>query len=159
MSRTVDERYRRTEPAKAAPRPSPPLDPSTPPLTQVVLIDARAERLAVMRALLEGGTLAAVVGEAENEAGAVEVVGRTGADLAVIEIQMPVAAGLAVVAALRQHFPQLRIVVCSFHRDAATKQQALDNGADAYLAKPVDYAALGRLLRLYAETPREQAPE
>ncbi len=143
--------------------PSPMIDPGKPtvpdtaPLARVVLIDVRAERMAVMRTLLEGTELVSVVGEADSEAAALAEVERGHADLAVVEVQMPVVAGLAMVSALRARFPELRIVVCSFHLLSATKDQALENGADDYLAKPVDVRALGRLLRHYAATPRPRA--
>jgi DNA-binding NarL/FixJ family response regulator len=58
----------------------------------------------------------------------------------VLEIQMPLEQGLDTITALRLVSPQPRIVVCSFHRDAATIQGALDRGADAYLTKPVNSA-------------------
>jgi DNA-binding NarL/FixJ family response regulator len=131
--------------------------PLAAPLARVVLVDVRTERMAVMRTLLEGTELVSVVGEADSEAVALAEVERGHADLAVVEVQMPVAAGLAMVSALRGRFPELRIVVCSFHLLTATKDQAIENGADDYLAKPVDVRALGRLLRHYAATPREPA--
>lgn len=130
-------------------------DSTTGSLPGVVLVDVRAERLGVMRTLLDGTGLVTVIGEADTQEGALAEVARCRADVVVVEIQMPVAQGLATVAALRQEFPDLRIVVCSFHLGAETQRLALENGADTYLAKPVDVAALGRLLRLYATTTRE----
>jgi DNA-binding NarL/FixJ family response regulator len=129
--------------------------PPTAALPGVVLVDVRSERLAVMRTLLDGTGLVSVVGEADTQERALEEIARCRADVVVVEIQMPVDAGLATVAALRQRFPDLRIVVCSFHLGAETQRLALENGADTYLAKPVDIAALGRLLRLYATTTRQ----
>jgi len=127
-------------------------------LPGVVLVDVRAERLAVMRTLLDGTGLVRVIGEADTQERALDEVARCGADVVVVEIQMPVAEGLATVSALRLRFPDLRIVVCSFHLGAETQRLALENGADTYIAKPVDVRALGRLLRLYASTSREPVP-
>ena len=50
---------------------------------------------------------------------------------------MPVPEGLATIGALRERFPDLRIVVCSFHDDAATCESARMRGADGYLTKPI----------------------
>ena len=120
----------------------------------VVLVDVRAERLGVMRALLQASGMAAVVGAAEDRDGAVEEVLRIGADLVIVEIQMPVPEGLAIIGALRVRFPDLRIVVCSFDQAAESKRRASEEGADAYLSKPLDLPALRALLRRFADTPR-----
>ena len=106
--------------------------------TRVVLIDARADRRAVMRQVFEhSGVDAAVVGEADGEADAIAMVEQQRAGLAVIELPLPVANGLATITALRARFPDLAIVVISFNTDPAVKEQATASGADAYLVKPV----------------------
>ncbi|MGH2719140.1 MAG: response regulator [Actinomycetota bacterium] len=117
---------------------------------RVVLIDSRPDRMGVMRALLEGTGLAAVVGEANTKAAAVEEVGKSLPDVAFVEIQIPVAEGLQTVAELHDAFPQVRIVVCSFHQDAETLARARENGADAYLDKPVDFTGLRKLLAKFS---------
>ncbi|MGI8809477.1 MAG: response regulator transcription factor [Acidimicrobiales bacterium] len=105
---------------------------------RVVLVDSRPDRRAVMRQVFEhSGVDAAVVGEADGEADAVALVEQHGAELAVVELPMPLRDGLATVAALRHRFPDLAIVVISFNTDVAVKEQALADGADAYLLKPV----------------------
>ena len=43
--------------------------------------------------------------------------------------------------------PLLRIVVCSFHNEAATRESALARGADIYLTKPISPRDLYRVLR------------
>jgi DNA-binding response OmpR family regulator len=79
-----------------------------------------------------------------SEAEAIAAVERTGADVVVLEIQLPVDVGLATIAALRRAYPSLTLVVCSFLSDRSTQQLATDAGADAYLVKPVG----GRELRI-----------
>ncbi len=107
--------------------------------TRVVLIDARADRRAVMRQVFEhSGVDAAVVGEADGETDALAVVGQHKADLAVVELPVPVTEGVATITALRAGFPHLAIVVISFNTDTTVKEQAQAAGADAYLVKPVN---------------------
>jgi DNA-binding NarL/FixJ family response regulator len=67
----------------------------------------------------------------------------------VVEIQMPLASGLATIAALRADYPGLRIVVCTFHGDSSTREQAAAAGADAYLLKPVNARDLRRALQSF----------
>ena len=106
--------------------------------TRVILVDARPERRAVLRSVMEHSDApATVVGEADNEADAIREVEQHAADLVIIDLQPPVQDGLAAIGALRSRFPPLVILVCSFSPTDTMKQQALAAGADAYLLKPV----------------------
>jgi DNA-binding NarL/FixJ family response regulator len=119
----------------------------TAPTVRVVLVDVRSERRAVMRVMLDHalgeGTVVAEITKAAEVAASLD---RHEADVAVVEIQLPLAEGLATVAALRAARPSLRIVVCSFLRDAVAQAEALKAGADCYLAKPVSSRDLRRAL-------------
>jgi CheY-like chemotaxis protein len=120
---------------------------------RVLLIDNRPERRELMRHLVAGTGLAAPdVAEAATAAEAMAMLARGDhdVDVVVVEIQLPVALGLEMIAALRSHSPALRIVVCSFHGDEATKAQAAAQGADAYLDKPVSSLSLQAVLRGFA---------
>ena len=109
------------------------------PRIRVVLVDARADRRAVMRQVFQhSGVDAGVVAEANGAADAVVMVEQHHADLAVVELRLPVADGVATIAQLRQRFPDLAIVVISFNTDGAVKEEATAAGADAYLVKPVN---------------------
>jgi CheY-like chemotaxis protein len=121
---------------------------------RVVLIDTRPERRELVRHLVASTGMAATdIAEAGNVAEAVALLDREDRDVVVVEIQMPVSLGLEAVAALRSRSPGLRIVVCSFACDPATKALALANGADAYLDKPVSAFSLkGVLLEFAART-------
>ena len=88
-----------------------------------------------------------VVGYADGPVSAVEVVDRLKANAAVVEIQLPISQGLDTISTLRDDFQALRIIVCSFHHDPATKRAALARGADAYLVKPLSPRDLHQLLR------------
>ncbi len=124
-------------PIPAASIPAAPIPPDKPG-PRVLLVDARPERSALIRMVVEagqgGGT---VVASAGTPSEAVAAVDRQAVDAAVVEIQMPVDVGLAAIAALRAGHPSLVIVVCSFHGDALTRQQAYSAGANSYLTKPV----------------------
>jgi CheY-like chemotaxis protein len=117
---------------------------------RVMLVDARPERRELIRHLVEGTGLAGLeVGEAGSGAEAVELLDRAHRDVAVVEIQMPVRQGLETIAALRRRSADLRIVVCSFHGDPATKELALGGGADVYLDKPVSSESLKGVFRRF----------
>ena len=87
------------------------------------------------------------MGEAGSSAEAVDLLDQSDRDVAVVEIQMPVPEGLETIAALRRRSSDLRIVVCSFQCDEATKALALARGADTYVDKPVNAESLAAVLR------------
>ncbi|MGH8991084.1 MAG: response regulator [Acidimicrobiia bacterium] len=129
---------------------------------RVVVVDSRTERRHLFRNLVEStGLVGPDIAEAVGATEAVEFFEAEDCDVAFVEIQ-PVAEGLETIAVLRQVSSGLRIVVCSFHRDAATKEQALARGADVYLDKPVSsYALTNVLLGFFpdASTTPEASPE
>jgi CheY-like chemotaxis protein len=105
---------------------------------RVALVDSRPERRQVMRHVVEGGvTGAVVVVEADTADDAIAGIGEHDVEIVVVEIQMPVEDGLRTVTALRQRYPTLGIIVCSFRSDPAIQRQARLEGADRYFCKPV----------------------
>ena len=125
--------------------PPAPSEPNEQPVRRVVLIDPREERRAITSLLVGRCPTLTVVGLAGDLAEAEPQILAERADLALLEIQLPVTEGLSVITALRERFPALRIVVCSFHRDVTTREEALRRGAHGYLTKPLD---IGELLAL-----------
>lgn len=111
-------------------------DSGLPPIQRVVLVDPRQERRAITSLLVERCPQLSAVGLAGSLAEAETRIRAEQADIAIVEIQLPVTEGLVTIGALRELFPDLRIVVCSFHDDAATRDAARRHGADGYLTKP-----------------------
>ena len=109
---------------------------------RVVAIDSRSERRHVIRRLLEHCFEPGQIAEADSRQSAVELVDRCHPEVVVLEVAMPLEEGLDTITALRLMSPPPRIVVCSFRRDPATVQAALDRGADTYVNKPVGAAEL-----------------
>jgi DNA-binding NarL/FixJ family response regulator len=124
-----------------------------PAVRHVVLLDPRDERRAITALLVDRSPLLSVVGSVGTLAEAGTRI-RTGqAEVVLMEIQMPVAAGLDAVGALRHQFPDLSIVVCSFHDDPATRAAARSQGADDYLSKPLQ---IDDLLTFVADPDRRK---
>jgi DNA-binding NarL/FixJ family response regulator len=113
-----------------------------------VVIDGQPDRRRIMSYLVGlAGDDVAVVGFAEDPRSAVEAVKRLDGNVALVEIQLPIAQGLETISALRDGHPNLQIVVCSFHCDVATRDSALARGANAYLTKPISPRDLYPFLR------------
>jgi len=125
--------------AQAATVPVSSADDSGVPLPRrVVLIDPREERRAITNLIIKNCRPITVVGLAGSLGEAETQIRAEHAHAALVEIQMPVTQGLVTITALRNQFPDLRIVVCSFHSDPATREAARTHGADGYLNKPLE---------------------
>ncbi len=125
-----------------------------PTSARVVLVDVRHDRQAVLRVMVEACLgLGAVVAETSTPSEASEAIERCQADVALIEIQMPLSEGLAAVASLRADHPALLIVVCMFNRGAELQRLCLEAGADAFLPKPVSALDLRTVIRAGHRAP------
>ena len=123
------------------------ITPSADFKARLVVIDGRDDRRQLMTYVLEQAGDVVVVGHADGPLSAVEAVERLQANLVLIEIQLPLSQGLDTISALRNEYPALGIIVCSFHPSSVTKRAALDRGADAYLVKPVSVRDLRAVLQ------------
>ena len=88
-----------------------------------------------------------------------EALGRiTGAEAATLililsDINMPGMSGLELLPKAREARPDVPIIMITAYGDAETKRKALEGGAEALFAKPIDFA----LLRNEIETRVERA--
>jgi CheY-like chemotaxis protein len=114
---------------------------------RVVVVDARGERRKLMVDVVESlGARAVVVAEAYDLGSACTAVAQACPNGVLLDLRMPILAGLRTVQQLRRTFPWLPIVVCSFDLSAATVDEALVAGADACLRKPATpYELVGAL--------------
>ena len=131
---------------QSAPQETAPVEDSGKAL-RAVLVDDRSDRRGLTRTIIDvalgTGTVVAEVGNLGEALIAVE---RHRADAVVVELRTPLVEWLAGIAQLRATNPSLVIVACTFRADLATRFQACDAGADAYLVKPVSARELRRAL-------------
>jgi DNA-binding NarL/FixJ family response regulator len=88
-----------------------------------------------------------VVGEAANLEQAIPLIAQVRPDLVVLDVTLPDADGLEGLAALRRHFPGLRIVMLSMHPEERYAVEALRAGALGYVSKGAATAELVEALR------------
>ncbi len=77
-----------------------------------------------------------VVGEAANGAQAVEMATSTSPDLITLDVILPDNTGLDVLKSLRQVQPTAKVVMCSAVGQEVIVNEAIENGALAYIVKP-----------------------
>lgn len=88
-----------------------------------------------------------VVAEAADGRELLEKMEQTRADIALLDIQMPVLGGFDTARQLRAAWPGLRILMLSLRDDAAALRQAIEAGADGYFSKNAAPEELIRALR------------
>lgn len=79
-----------------------------------------------------------VLARTEDADKAVELVRRHRPNVAVIDLVMPPPGGLAAIAAVKKHYPAVRILALSGNDEIASAVEALRAGADGFLLKSSD---------------------
>lgn len=77
-----------------------------------------------------------VVGEAANGAQALEMAVATTPDLITLDVILPDNTGLDVLKGIRQQQPDAKVVMCSAVGQETIVNEAIENGALAYIVKP-----------------------
>lgn len=109
------------------------------PLT-VVLVDDHQLFSRGLELLLntDPGSKVRVLARTEDAGKAVELVRHHRPHVAVIDLVMPPPGGLAAIAAVKRHYPQVRILALSGNDEVASAVEALRAGADGFLLKSSD---------------------
>lgn len=85
----------------------------------------------------------AMIHEADNISSLYRLVERhADADVLLLDLNMPGAAGYSALVYLRTQYPQLPIVIISAHEDPALMRRAVDHGAMGFIPKSVDSETL-----------------
>ena len=77
----------------------------------------------------------------------------TGVQLILSDINMPETSGLELLPKAKALRPDVPVIMITAYADAETKRKALQNGAEAFLTKPIDFL----VLRAEIETRVERA--
>lgn len=92
----------------------------------------------------------AVVAEASNGQQAVDLYRSTNPDVGLLDVRMPVLGGIEAVAAIRQAFPEARLICLSTYGGDEDIRRALHAGAASYLTKDVLHDDLLNAVRAVA---------
>jgi two-component system KDP operon response regulator KdpE len=121
---------------------------------KILVVD---DESSIRRALLTTlGVLGFDVSEASNGERAVDLAGVEAFDAVLLDINMPGMGGVAACRALREAHPQLAILMLTVRNGQEDKVQALDAGADDYIAKPFQLSELAARLRAAVRRSRSR---
>lgn len=104
-------------------------------MIKVLIADDHAIVRTGLRALLNAEPSMEVVGEATGGYEAIELAGKSNADILVLDISMPDLDGISVTKKIKTQFPDLRILILTVHEDEALLREAIKVGASGYILK------------------------
>jgi NarL family two-component system response regulator LiaR len=104
-------------------------------MTTVVIVDDHPIVRAGMRAILSTGADITIVGEGENGADALRLVGELCPDVLALDVQLPDVNGLEVTRRLRAQGKKTAILILTIHTDHETVFGLLEAGAVGYVLK------------------------
>lgn len=115
------------------------------PIRVVVVDDAfiLRKRLVTMLSTMEG---VEIVGEAEDATGAIEVIRQVHPQAVVLDLQIPGGSGLDVLAFIREHLPDTKVIVLTNHSNPFFKQKCLQQGASYFFDKAMEFEKVGYAL-------------
>jgi DNA-binding NarL/FixJ family response regulator len=111
------------------------------PIRTVLADDHKLFCEGLERVLAESGHFK-VVGKFHNGQTLLENIQATNAELLIIDVEMPMLNGFDTMKRLRLSNPHLKVVVLSMHEESVFSQEAFTLGANAYLNKSMESAAL-----------------
>lgn len=97
--------------------------------------------------LLRGQEDIEVVGEASDGAQIVEQAGKLKPDVVLMDISMPVMTGLEATEAIKEKYPDIRVLVLTVHESSEYLRRALTLGAAGYVLKGASSSELVAALR------------
>lgn len=128
-------------------------------MKNVLLLEDLPETRTWLKALVLQVFPDSEIHEASRVQGALEVVGTTPIDLALIDLGLPDGSGVDVIAAIRERHPQAQSVVVTIHDDDDHLFPALQAGAFGYLLKEQPQETLvAQLLRMAQGEPPLSPP-
>jgi two-component system response regulator NreC len=104
-------------------------------MIRVLIADDHAIVRTGLRALLNSEPSMELVGEATGGYEAIELAGKSNADILVLDISMPDLDGISVTKKIKSQFPDLRILILTVHEDEALLREAIRVGAAGYVLK------------------------
>ena len=125
-------------------RPLPPSKPTNGAVRVLVADGDVLARNAIRDALSDAGL--SVVGQAADASHAVDLAGRCGAEVVLLDAELPPDGGLDAMDAIAAAMPGARVVILTREDSGADGLRALARGASGYLSRDMELASIARAL-------------
>ena len=114
---------------------------------RVLIADDHRLMLAATRRALSGSADLQVIAETDVGSKVLPAVHETHPDIVLLDLRMPELDGLQCLARLREHHPDVCVILLSSYTDSTHIEAAKAGGAAAYIAKTIDPAELADAIR------------
>lgn len=121
------------------------------PRIKILLADDHTLVLNGLLAMLSQEPDFCIVGTARNGQEALDQLLETPADIALLDIDMPVMTGLEAARRISQNFKDTKVILLSMHAEPSLVKNAIESGANGYLLKTTDLEELQFALRQVAK--------
>jgi DNA-binding NarL/FixJ family response regulator len=126
---------------------------------RVLLADDHAVVRKGIRQFLEKPGDVVVIAEADDGAEALRLIERDPPDVAVLDIRMPEVTGVEATRKIKEHFPQVRVLILTAYDDDPYVFALLQAGADGYVLKTASGDELVRAVRTIHRGESALSPE
>jgi DNA-binding NarL/FixJ family response regulator len=117
-------------------------------MKRILIVDDNALFRAALRNLLSHEPDIQVVGEAGSLREAIRSVGTFSPDLVLTDLSMPDTNSIEAVTEIRRHYPDVKILVMSFHRESEYQRRCRKAGAAGYIVKDAIHDELLNCIRI-----------
>jgi NarL family two-component system response regulator LiaR len=128
-------------------------------LTRVMIVDDHAMVRSGLAAFLSVSDDLELVGEADSGPQALRLIPERQPDVVLMDLVMPGMDGVATTRAIRERFPEVRVIALTSFPEDKLVQQVLEAGALSYLLKNVSADELSRAIRAARAGQPTLAPE
>ncbi|MBI4291528.1 MAG: response regulator transcription factor [Betaproteobacteria bacterium] len=104
-------------------------------MSRILIVDDHALFREALRDFLSQDPDLEIVGEAENISDAIRCVGALSPHLVLTDLTMPDAHGIEAVTEIKRHYPNVKVLVMSVHRESEYKHRCRKAGAAGYIVK------------------------
>jgi len=116
-------------------------------MIKVLLVDDHTMVLKGLRFFLSTQEGIEIIGEAHNGREAVELAGKLVPDVILMDVQMPGMDGVEATVAIKEKYPEIKIIVLTSFIDQETVLPALKAGANGYQLKDIEPEELAETIR------------
>jgi NarL family two-component system response regulator LiaR len=127
--------------------------------TRVLIVDDHAMVRSGLAAFLSVADDLELVGDADSGPQALQMIGERRPDVVLMDLVMPGMDGVATTRAVRERFPDVRVIALTSFPEDKLLQDVLEAGALSYLLKNVSADELGRAIRAARVGQPTLAPE
>ena len=106
-------------------------------MIKVLIADDQKLLCESLKNIIENDSEISVIGSAENGSEAFEMCKSEEVDLVLMDINMPVCDGIEGTRLIKEHYPEIKVLILTTFEDDQNVYEALKSGADGYVLKEI----------------------